>query len=354
MMATEVNRALALQGPGEIAEITGESFGEPSPEEVCVRVERISLCGSDYGLFHGRYGGPAAYPIRFGHEWSGHVEAVGKAVSRVSIGDAVTGDCSKWCGRCPACAVDRNLCQAISKFGITENGMSQRLVTVHQRYLYRDRYCLGMDLLAMVEPFAVALHAIRRAGVAGIEPKGGAVIVGAGAIGLGVYLLLREHFGWRQLCLLEDTPQKRELLPRLIPGIDDVSPAPISVGSENDYARLYKDGPPVVFETSGSAAGLSTAMTIVRAGGTVAMLGIVAEPVVLRLATIKALRLVGSMGGTGAFDEVLAFFSSHRQLLHPLITGRYPAHAAAQAFIDGSERSTHIKVQIDLSDWSER
>ena len=66
----------------------------PQGREVLVRIRYVGICGSDIHLFNGTYNGPHSYPMRFGHEWSGVVEAVGSDVTRVEVGDVVTGDCS--------------------------------------------------------------------------------------------------------------------------------------------------------------------------------------------------------------------------------------------------------------------
>ena len=45
--------------------------------EALVEVRAVSLCGSAFSLFDGKYKGPHTYPIRFGHEWSGRVVSTG-------------------------------------------------------------------------------------------------------------------------------------------------------------------------------------------------------------------------------------------------------------------------------------
>ena len=62
----------------------------PQGREVLVRIRYVGICGSDIHLFNGTYNGPHSYPMRFGHEWSGVVEAVGSEVTRVEVGDVVT------------------------------------------------------------------------------------------------------------------------------------------------------------------------------------------------------------------------------------------------------------------------
>ena len=52
-----------------------------SAHEVLVRVAYVGICGSDLHIYKGSYSGPFSYPLLFGHEWSGVVEAVGSGVT---------------------------------------------------------------------------------------------------------------------------------------------------------------------------------------------------------------------------------------------------------------------------------
>ena len=96
------------------------------------------------------------------HEWSGVVEAVGSEVTRVEVGDVVTGDCSRYCGACPSCEVDKNLCQHIEKFGITVDGASADYILRDEMYLYRAPEGLDIKHLCLSEPVAVAAHLVEK------------------------------------------------------------------------------------------------------------------------------------------------------------------------------------------------
>ena len=96
--------------------------------------------------------------MRFGHEWSGVVEAVGSDVTAVKVGDVVTGDCSRFCGKCPSCGKDRNLCEHIEKFGITIDGASAEYILRDEKYLYKAPEGMQTKHLCLSEPVAVAAH----------------------------------------------------------------------------------------------------------------------------------------------------------------------------------------------------
>src|ERR1044072_3573375 len=111
--------AITLVRPKDLAiTSTHDALPPLDDDEVLVKVERVSLCGSDYRLFNGTYHSLATYSIRFGHEWSGTVVDIGAEVTKFEEGDRVTGDCSRWCGTCSFCQKDKNLCKRIEKYGI--------------------------------------------------------------------------------------------------------------------------------------------------------------------------------------------------------------------------------------------
>src|SRR5271165_602292 len=153
---------LLIESPRQVAFRPSVAVAKFGAGEILLEVNRISLCGSDYRLYDGTYSGPRQYPIRFGHEWAGHVVEIARG-SKFSPGDHVTGDCSMWCGGCDACESDKNLCRRIEKFGITVDGFSTSLRVVREKYLYADHLGLDSKLLALTELFAVARHGIRAA-----------------------------------------------------------------------------------------------------------------------------------------------------------------------------------------------
>jgi L-iditol 2-dehydrogenase len=323
----------------------------PAAGEVLVAVSRVSLCGSDYRLFTGAYGGPKTYPILFGHEWAGVVIDTG-AGSRLPVGASVTGDCSRWCGRCDRCQVDRNLCRHIEKFGITTDGFSARYRLVEDRYLYHDERGLGADLLALTELFAVAAHGIRKVSDdLAAEPE--ALIVGAGPLGLATALLLRHEYGLRAVHLLESDPGKVEAVRARFPDFDFVAAADSPVdGRELTYGEISAIARyPLVFECCGSAAGLNTGILLAASAGRLVCFGLGRPgPVRTDLVVSKSLTLTGSIGGTGGFPDALDFLARHGQRAARMITHRFPSHRVGEAFETTLEDPSRIKVQIEFGE----
>src|SRR6266513_4701056 len=143
---------------------------EPGPKEVLIAVKACCICGSDV---HGMDGstGRRRPPIIMGHEAAGIIAEIGSAVKDWSPGDRVTLDSTIYCGRCEFCRRGEiNLCDNRRVLGVSceeyrQHGAFAEFVAAPQHILYRLPDGLAFEHAALVEPFAIALHAIRRASV---------------------------------------------------------------------------------------------------------------------------------------------------------------------------------------------
>jgi L-iditol 2-dehydrogenase len=112
-----------------------------------------------------------------------------------AAGDRVTFDSTIYCGHCEFCRRGLiNLCDNRRVLGVScedyrQNGAFAEFVAVPQHILYRLPDGLAFEHAALVEPFAIALHAIRRA-----PPtlNDAVVVVGAGMIGLALVQALSQ------------------------------------------------------------------------------------------------------------------------------------------------------------------
>src|SRR5882724_2811071 len=167
---------------------------EPGPEEVLIAVKACGICGSDV---HGMDGstGRRRPPIIMGHEAAGVITSTGTGVNTWKVGDRVTFDSTISCGRCDFCRSGLiNLCENRRVLGVScedyrQHGAFAEFVAVPERILYRLPEGLPFEQAALVEPFTIALHAIRRSPPALNDTV---VVVGAGMIGLALVQALAE------------------------------------------------------------------------------------------------------------------------------------------------------------------
>ena len=343
-----LSMGIVLKGDGQ-AEIVAEDVPVPTGSQVLIRTHAVGLCGSDMGLLRGTYDGPRNYPLHFGHEWSGTVEAVGPGVGKIAPGDKVTGDCSIYCGRCDLCFRDKNLCRQIEKFGITIDGASRQFFLQDEKYLYRADPGIDLDLVALSEPLAVGAHAVRRVREARPHLAGEKVLVlGGGTIGLCCLFALKYLEGCDHVELYDVVqPRVRQALELGASVPTDVVASP---GDAASYGELYSGrGYDAIFETSGAPAAFRQAVDLVRPLGTIMALGFIpAVEFSLKQVTLKAAQVLGSMGGTGEFDRVLAFAREHPRIANALITGHVPYQDYGRAFDLALDRRQSMKVLLEF------
>lgn len=338
---------LSIEAPGRIACRRTSSPGPPERGQALIEVHRVSLCGSDYRLFDGTYGGPKRYPIRFGHEWSGRVVAL-PGGSRLDKNAWVTGDCSKWCGTCDLCKVDMNLCRNIEKFGITADGFSTQYRILQEKYVYQDEFGMHPRLLALAEIVAVAFRGVERA-EADLNAGGEVLILGAGPLGLATYLILKHHYGIGRVKIIEKNQQRVGSARKWISTCefieDAVDPLSKEVSTYQDIDLLSRY--PVVFECAGSASALNSSLLLAAKSGVVVCLGI-GTPSTVRtdLLVTKGLRLFGSIGGTGAFPKAMRFIATNASLVAGMITHEFSMQQAQRAFEETMNCAQQIKTQL--------
>ena len=156
----------------------------PAPGQLKIKVALAGICGTDLKEY--AYG-PVLIPLNkvpltMGHEFAGKVAEVGKGVKGFSVGDRVSGVGYYYCGECYVCKMGRyNLCVNQGFTGLFSDGCMAEYFVIPDYACYKLPDSVSDELGALVEPLAVALHAIRQANV---QPGDTVAIVGDGTIGL--------------------------------------------------------------------------------------------------------------------------------------------------------------------------
>jgi len=317
-------------------------------DEVLVKVFFVGLCGSDTHLYKGSYGGPAGYPLLFGHEWSGIVEEVGEKVTTLKKGDKVTGDCSRFCGSCENCQVDKNLCIRIEKFGITIDGASSEFIVRKEKHLYKAPEGIALELLCLAEPVAVAFHLIDKiiSKTGGLERKN-ILILGAGSIGIAALMLLKRRFKCRSVSQF-DIAKKRTVLAQKL-GARILSPKDLLEGDRlSSYHSLYTAPKfDVVIESSGAPDALTVSMNMVKPMGIVGCIGMTPEVKLnLKMVVTKALVIMGSIGGTGNFADSIDFINRNSEYVRQIISHQFTINNTSEAFDISRQTDDSLKVLL--------
>lgn len=153
---------------------------DPTPDEVRVRVAYAGICGSDIHNFKtGQW--IRRKPSIAGHEFSGFIEAVGSNVSGLEVGDKIAADSRYYCSDCANCRSGKvHLCENLGFVGEAIDGGFADFITIPAKLCLKCKPEAALDIAALAEPLAVALHALSLLNIPDDEPL---LIIGCGPIG---------------------------------------------------------------------------------------------------------------------------------------------------------------------------
>lgn len=261
-------RAAVMQQLGEPLAVVDLDDPTPGEDEVVVRVEACGICGSDLHLA-GTYPLPG---VTLGHEFCGEVVAVGPGVADVGEGDRVAALPLATCGRCGPCLTGRpRKCVEAAMIGIERAGGYAELAVIPGRSAFRLPASFDARLGALVEPLAVGLHAVERAG---LVPGDDVLVIGGGPVGLAVAVWLG-HLGAGEVVVSDPVPARRDLAVSLgatgtlDPGSGDVGEA---------FTALTGSPAPVVIECVGIPGMIQHATDVVATDGRVVIAGVCMQP----------------------------------------------------------------------------
>ena len=224
---------------------TGEvDVPEPHGEQLLVRVDACGICGSDIPRV--LHNGVHFYPIVLGHEFSGDVVEVGEGVTKVKVGDHVSGAPLKPCMKCDDCQNGNfSLCKHYSFNGSREQGSNADYVVIPEQNAVVYDPSIPYEQAAMFEPATVAIH-----GVFQNDYQGGqyVAVLGGGTIGM-CSMQWFKSLGSMKVVVFDISDERLELAKRL--GADEVVNTTKENFMEEAMAITGGKGYGFVFETAG-------------------------------------------------------------------------------------------------------
>ncbi len=306
-------QAAVFRGAEEI-EVVAVPQPELEPDEVLIRVGYCGICGSDLEAFHTGMYEPG---LIIGHEFSGTIAALGTEVSGWQIGERVVVSDALPCGECVPCRQGRlDACASLTMIGVTHDGGLAEYTKIAARALQRLPDHVTLRQGALVEPLSVALHGVRRSR---LKAGDDVLIMGAGPIGL-LTLQCARLAGARKVIVSEIDPVRSALAGRL--GATAVlSPARDNLGVA--LADLTGGlGPEVIFICTGAPTPFRDAVSLVRKGGQVFVLGVCVEPVEMDFMSVvlSDLCIEGSLAGRAEVPAAIDFIAQGRVEVEALIS----------------------------------
>lgn len=315
----------------------------PKPGQVQIEVAYTGICGTDLHVLHGSMDDRVTIPAVLGHEMSGVIAAVGEGVTGWKPGDHVTVMPLEWDDTCPGCrAGNQHICQHLNFIGIDSPGAMQRLWNVRADHLVALPPALRLDHAALVEPTAVAVHDVRRSGLAAGQH---AFVIGGGPIGILIAAVAR-HTG-AEVVVAEIDPQRRKMVESL--GFQVLDPA--STDQFSWVQQWTNDaGADVVFEVSGAAPALLGAADLLKVRGSLVIVAIYAtpQPVNLHRVWLRELQILGArVYQRTDFERAVELVSSGVIPADRIISRVSPIGETADAFAL-LESGQAMKVLVDL------
>lgn len=275
-------RAAVFHGRGDIRieDVPAPSCG---PDDLLLEVHAVGICGTDAHEFAS---GPHMFPIAQrhpvshhagpmipGHELTGIVLEAGADVRGFAAGDLVVSGAGISCGTCVQCRRGRtNLCLNYATVGLQRDGGLAQCVAVPAAICLRtEPYGVTQDTAALAQPMSIAVHAMRRGR---LTPEDQAVIIGAG--GIGAFLTYAAADVTRDVAVLDLDAERLKIAGSL--GAAHVQRLGDGVEAAGTIASWGLD-PTVIYEVSGTAAGLRTALSVLPRGGRLVLVGLQGAPV---------------------------------------------------------------------------
>lgn len=318
----------------------------PGDDEVLIRVMKIGICGSDIHVYHGKH--PfTSYPVTQGHEISGEVVEFGKNVTGFHVGQKVTVQPQVTCGKCYPCRHGKyNLCEELKVMGFQTTGMASHYFAAPAKLVLPLPDSMTFDQGAMIEPLAVAVHAVRQFG--DIKGKNVAVI-GAGPIGNLVFQAAK-GMGANKVLVTSHGGIRAELAKKC--GADYV----IDTGKKNFGDALLNcfgpDKADVIYDCAGNNASIGDAIKYARKGSTIILVAVFADMADVDLAVLNDHELdlnTTMMYRVEDYIDAIKLVQDKKVKLEPLMskTFRFSEYKDAYEYIDQNKASS-MKILIDV------
>ena len=308
---------------------------EPAPGEgeVKIRIEACGICGSDV---HGLDGstGRRQPPLIMGHEASGVVESVGRAVTGIAPGERVTFDSTVYCNQCPACRLGHvNLCQTRKIIGVSTptfraEGAMAEYVVVPSWIIHKLPPAVSFEEAAMIEPAGVGMHAAR---ITPIDVNDVVVVVGAGQIGLLTGQGARIK-GAGTLVFMDVKDDRLAFAKKM--GADLVINTANGDPAEALQNAIGRPDADVVFEAVGLEATVAMSIRLTKLGGNLTLIGNVTPKIQVNLQEIisREVTIRGSAAIAGEYPACLNLIAQGRLQVKPLISRILPLSEGQASF----------------------
>ncbi|WP_113627101.1 zinc-binding alcohol dehydrogenase family protein [Pectobacterium peruviense] len=299
----------------------------PGEGETLIKIKSVGICGTDIHAWGGNQ--PFfSYPRVLGHEICGEVVDNGKNVDLFKKGQQVAVIPYVACQQCPACKSGRtNCCEKISVIGVHQDGgFSEYLAVPATNLLLAE----GIDpqAAALIEPYAISAHAVRRAKVLQGEQV---LVVGAGPIGLGAAAIAKAEGA--HVVVADTSADRREhVIAHLGLSVVDPSAEDFEAQLRAEFGGSLAEK---VIDATGNQHAMNNTINLIRHGGSIVFVGLFkgdlqfSDPEFHK----KETTMMGSRNATPEdFAKVGHLMSEGKLTAEMMLTHRYPFATLADIY----------------------
>jgi len=324
-------KAVKLAGIGEIAVSEAAEPVIKEDGQVLLKIDAVGVCGSDVHYYkQGGIGSEAVkYPFIVGHECAATVKDVGRAVTRLEVGDRVVVEPAISCNDCDQCTKGRkNTCRNLKFLGCPgqiEGCLCEYIVMPEENCFKCEKLSAAQAVLC--EPLAIAIYAVERAKV---SKDSDVAILGAGPIGLSV--LLCSGLKTEKIYVTDRVRERIEAAKNNgalwagNPDREDIV---------KEILKLKPEGVDVVFECAGQQQTISQAIELLKPGGKLMLIGIPQEERIhldIHKMRRKEITIINVRRQNNCTQKAIDLISKGRVNIDFMLTHRFRPEQAADAF----------------------
>jgi threonine 3-dehydrogenase len=304
------------------------------PRQVLIRVTHAGICGTDRHIYEwDKWSrGRVQLGITTGHEFVGEIVEIGSAVNRVSVGQRVSAEGHIGCGICEMCRTGNgHICDEVDILGIDCDGCFAPFVAVPEENCWPVNPDIPDKIAAVFDPLGNAVHTVMSAGVSGKT----VLITGVGIIGLMAVTVAKAAGAGK--IFVTDMDQKR--LDLAIELGADAAYRATDNWTDAILSQTKGLGPHTMLEMSGNANAIRDGLSVLRSGGTAAMLGIPSDEVQLDLAQLLIFKGTTILGINGRL-----MFETWYQMENLLLSGQLNLDPIITHVIDMKDYEQGLKM----------
>jgi L-iditol 2-dehydrogenase len=329
-------------GSVELREVSVPEIGE---QDVLLKVQAVSICGSDLHQWHGTHSWKVNYPCILGHEFSGTIEQAGRRVKNFKEGDRVISE--------TAAVIDEfspytrrglyNLDPNRLGFGYGVNGAMTHYAKVPERCLHAMPAQLTFEKAALTEPCCVAYNAVCMN--AHIRPGDSVLVIGPGPIGLLCALMAKLNGAGHLMVSGLPVDAGRLAVAKQL-GAD----ATLDRGVVEHVKNLGDGyGVDVVIDAAGVSATFQLAMQVVRPAGQIIKVGWGPQPLGFNLDPMvqKAVTVQGSFSHNWPIWERVIHMIASGQINLDLIISRVAGLPDWKNCFENMQSGEYVKAVLN-------